>query len=64
MVLIDPVLDLVSVVANKTLNGPGCSITECADGMALDLLGQLPEHIDFCVVSVSDFEALHGVSQP
>lgn len=38
VVLVDSVLDLVAVVADEALDGPGCRITQRADGVTLDLL--------------------------
>lgn len=64
VVLVDSLLDLVSVVANQPLYWPGCSVTQSANCVALDLLGQLPQHVDLSIVSLTDFHPLQNVSQP
>ena len=64
MVLVDPVLDLVSVVSDQTLHWPSSSISQGTDRVSFDLLGQLPKHIYFCVVCLPDLHSLECVSQP
>lgn len=64
VVLVDPVLDLVAVVTDQSLDWPGCSVSQRADCVPFDLLRQLPQHVDFSVISVADLEALHCVCQP
>ena len=64
MILVNPLLDLVPVVPDKTLHRPGSSVAQGTDSMSLDLLGQLPKHVDLGVVCLSDLEASHHVREP
>jgi hypothetical protein len=64
VVLVDTILDLVAVVSDETLDWPGSGIAQGADGVTLDLLGELPQHVDLGVVSLANFHALERVGQP
>ena len=64
MVFVNPVLNLVTVMPDQTLNRPRSSISQSADSMPFDLLSQLPQHINFGIVSLTDLHSLQSVSQP
>lgn len=64
LVLVDSVLNLVPVVFDQPLDGPGCSIAQSTNSVPFDLLSQLPEHVDFSVICLSDLKSTHSVSQP
>jgi len=64
VILVDPLLDLMPVVPDESLNWPGSSIAQGTDGMSFDLFGQFPEHVDLGVVGLSDLEASHHVCEP
>lgn len=51
-------------MSNKTLDGPGEGLSQSADGVALDLLGELLEHVDFTLLGVAGFETLHHLKRP
>jgi len=64
VVLIDPVLNLVSVVLDQPLDWPGSGISQSADSVALNLLSELPQHVDLSVLGFSNLHSFEGVSQP
>src|ERR1043166_783179 len=49
-ILVDAPLDLGPEVAQQALHGPGGAVAERADGVALDLLGHLEQHVDLALV--------------
>jgi hypothetical protein len=51
-------------VSDQTLNGPGESLTESADSVALDLLGELLHHVNLTLASSSLLEAVHDLLGP
>mmetsp|Transcript_19209 Transcript_19209/g.34218 ORF Transcript_19209/g.34218 Transcript_19209/m.34218 type:complete len:476 (-) Transcript_19209:63-1490(-) len=51
-------------VADEALDGPSGGVTEGADGVALDLLGDLPQHVDLLHPGVALLHAQHDVVQP
>jgi len=63
-VFADTLLQLGSEVADQTLDGPGESLTQGTDGVALDLLGQLLEHVDLTLAGVAGLHALHHLHGP
>jgi hypothetical protein len=63
-VRLDPCLKLGPEVSDQTLNGPGESLTESADGVTLDLLGELLHHVDLTRPSGSLLEAVHDLLGP
>ena len=46
------------------LNRPGSCITQCTDGVSLDLLGQLPDHVDLARLGPAIHESPHYLVQP
>ena len=52
-VAVNTIFDLVSELANKALHGPRCGITKCANGVPLNLVGELFKHVNFGKVGVS-----------
>ena len=64
MVIVDPILDLMPIVLDKPLDRPSSSVPQGTDSMPLDLLSQLPKHIDFRVVGPPDFHSFESVGQP
>ena len=49
-ILIDALLDHVTEMANEALDRPGRRIAQCADRMALDLIGDIQQHIDLALL--------------
>src|SRR6202161_3134244 len=49
-ILVDAPLDLAPDVPQLTLYRPGGAVAEGADGVALDLLGHLEQHVDLALV--------------
>src|SRR4051812_1684650 len=45
-VLVDALLDLEPHVADEALDWPGGGVAEGADGVALDLVGDVEQHVD------------------
>lgn len=64
MVLVNSVLDLVTVVLYQALHWPGCSIAQRTNRVPFNLLCQLPQHIDLSIVSLTDLKSTHSISQP
>ena len=64
VILVDSVLDLVTVVFYQSLNGPGCCISQGTDCVAFDLFGQLPQHVNLRVLCFPDFHSFEGIGQP
>ena len=56
--------DARSAATQTHLHGPGGGVAKCADGVALDLLGDLPEHVDLLQPRVALLHARHYVVQP
>src|SRR6185503_19516142 len=52
-ILADAFLDLVTEMRDQALDRPGCGIAERADGVALDLLGYLKQHVDLALVGAA-----------
>src|SRR5215472_12930446 len=49
-IFVDPGFDLVTEVRDQTLDRPRRRVSQCADGVALDLLGDLKQHVDLALV--------------
>src|SRR5215471_5024826 len=49
-ILVDAPLDLGTEVPQQTLHRPGGAVAERADGVALDLLRHLEQHVDLALV--------------
>src|ERR1700722_4499833 len=49
-VLVDPPLDLVTEIAQQALHRPRRAVAEGADGVALDLVGDLHQHVELAFV--------------
>jgi hypothetical protein len=64
VVFVDSLLDLVSVMLDQSLNWPRCSVSQCANCVAFDLLCDLPQHVNLGVVGLSDLHSLQNISQP
>lgn len=63
-VLLDPGLKLGPEVSDQTLDGPSESLAESADGVALDLLGELLHHVDLALAGSAHLEAVHDLLGP
>ncbi len=61
---VDPFLHDVSEVRDQTLDRPGSRISQGTYRVTLDLLSQLPEHVDLGVRGVSLFHSLQHLNQP
>lgn len=57
-------LQLRSEVADETLDRPGESLAKSADGVALDLLRELLEHVDLALARIALFQTLHDLVGP
>ncbi len=64
MIVVNSFLYFVSIVSDQTLNWPGCGITQSTDCVAFDLFCQLPQHIDFCIISFSDLHSFQNICKP
>mmetsp|Transcript_35252 Transcript_35252/g.64064 ORF Transcript_35252/g.64064 Transcript_35252/m.64064 type:complete len:454 (-) Transcript_35252:330-1691(-) len=62
--VLDPVLDNVLEGLDQPLHGPGCRIAQRADGVALDLAGDLLEHGDLALVGLAALHADQDALQP
>ena len=58
------VLQLRPEVSDQTLDWPGSSISQSTDGVTLDLLGQLPDHVDLLGLGVALGEPPHHGVHP
>lgn len=57
-------LELGPEVADKALDGPREGLAEGADGVTLDLLGELLEHVNLAAARLAVLEALHDLFGP
>lgn len=62
--LLESSLKLRSEVADETLDGPGSGVTQSANGVAFNLLGKLPKHVDFTGTSLAVLESVHDLQEP
>lgn len=51
-------------MSDQTLDGPGEGLAESADGVALDLLGELLHHVDLTLAGGAFLEAVHDLLSP
>jgi hypothetical protein len=63
-VVLDTGLKLGAEVTDQTLDGPGKGLTQSADGVALDLLGELLHHVDFTSAGLALLETVHDLLSP
>jgi hypothetical protein len=63
-VRLDPRLELGPEVSDQTLDGPGKGLAESANGVALDLLGELLHHVNLTRAGSSLLETLHDLLGP
>lgn len=57
-------LDLGAEVTHETLDGPRGGLTEGTDGVALDLLGELEDHVDLTALGLASVQTVHHLQQP
>jgi hypothetical protein len=63
-VVLDTGLELGTEVADQTLDGPGEGLAQSANGVALDLLGELLHHIDLTSAGLALLETVHDLLGP
>ena len=63
-VLSDTGLELRTEVTDQTLDGPGEGLTQSANGVTLDLLGELLHHVDLTSAGLTLLETLHDLVGP
>src|SRR5690606_27347709 len=63
-VLLDPRLDGRTEIADQALDRPCSRIAKRADGVTLDLLGHLEQHVDFALLSATLDHAFHDSHHP
>lgn len=63
-VAVDSVLHFSSECLDESLNWPGSSITKSADGVTLNLVGELFEHVNFGEIGISLLDSLKDVNHP
>merc|ERR1719173_296662 len=64
MIFRKPVFQLWPEVPNKTLNWPGSAVSQSADGVALNLFAQFPNHINLLWLGVAFSEPPHHCVHP
>merc|ERR1719430_904836 len=64
MIFRKPVFQLWSEVPDKTLNWPGSAVSQSADGVALNLFAQFPNHINLLWLCVAFSEPPHHCVHP
>jgi hypothetical protein len=64
LVLLDAGLQLGAEVTDQTLDGPGEGLTQSANSVTLNLLGELLEHVDLTLAGVANLHALHHLLGP
>src|ERR1035437_53896 len=52
-IVVDPLLDLVTEMRDQALDRPRRSVAERADGVTLDLRGDLQQHVDLALVGAA-----------
>lgn len=62
--LLHPGLQLGSEVTDKTLDGPGESLSQSADSVSLNLLGELLEHVNLPLTSLTLLKSGHDLLRP
>merc|ERR1719370_466055 len=64
MIIRKPVFQLWPEVPDKTLNWPGSAVSQSADGVALNLFAQFPNHINLLWLCVAFSEPPHHCVHP
>merc|ERR1712156_990127 len=64
MIISKPGLQLWSEMSDEPLHRPRGSVRQGADGVTLDLLGQLPDHVDLLGLGVALRESPHHGVHP
>merc|ERR1719209_1493641 len=64
MIFREPVFQLWPEVPDKTLNWPGSAVSQSADGVALNLFAQFPNHINLLWLCVAFSEPPHHCVHP
>ena len=62
--VLDTGLKLGAEVADQTLDGPGESLSQSTDGVALDLLGELLHHVNLASAGLALLETVHDLLGP
>src|SRR3954471_917320 len=60
----DAPLELGAEVADQALDRPGGGVAERADGVALDLLGDVEQFVDLADLGIADPQFLHHPPHP
>src|SRR5690349_17693727 len=63
-VIVDPLLDLMTEVADQTLNRPSRRVAERADGVAFDLGRNLEQHVDLALLGAALGHAVEHAPHP
>ena len=58
------IFDFMTEMLDQPLNGPGRRITKGADGMPLNLPGDLLKHIDFADIGITAHQTVHHPVHP
>ena len=64
LVAINAVLNLATELSNETLDGPGGGVSQRADSVTLNLVGELLKHVNLSEVGISELHALEHVHHP
>src|SRR6266851_8802644 len=60
----DPPLELRTEMPDQPLHRPGRSVAECTDRVALDLVGDVKQHVDLGHLRLALYHALHHAPDP
>src|SRR5580698_2277399 len=63
-ILIDTPLDLWAEMGDEPLDRPGRGVTESADGVPFDLLGDVEQHVNFTLLRAARDHTLHDAPHP
>src|SRR4030095_8829573 len=61
---VDARLDHVAEMPDQALDGPGGGVAERADGMAFDLIADIEQHIDLCLLGLALGHAFEHAPHP
>ena len=61
---VDSILHFSAEILDETLNGPSSGITERANGVSLNLIGELFQHINLSEVSITLLNTSKEVDHP
>jgi len=64
LVGVDAFFDLAAEGADQSLHWPGSSVAERADSVALNLVGELLQHVNLREVGIAELHALEHVDHP